>query len=146
MKRLTFDGNFCDIAMCQSVPGGSFCEDGYCSQKKVWERLKEYEDTGLEPGEIHKPAVSTYTNALIRYGEKYQTIVVIEELSECAKELCKVIRGQPDYDHLAEEIADAGIMLEQLVMIYSIGDSVRKFMDAKIKRLDDRLREEACHG
>ena len=44
MDRLTFDGNFCDIAMCQETPGGSFCEDGYCSQRKVWERLKQYED------------------------------------------------------------------------------------------------------
>ena len=44
MERLTFEGNFCDIAMCQEVRGGSFCENGYCSQYKVWERLKEYED------------------------------------------------------------------------------------------------------
>lgn len=44
MNRLTFDGNFCDIAMCQETRGGSFCEDGYCSQRNVWERLKEYED------------------------------------------------------------------------------------------------------
>ena len=52
MERLTFEGNFCDIAQCTSVPGGSFCEDGACSQRKVWERLKEYEDTGLSPEEI----------------------------------------------------------------------------------------------
>ena len=52
MERLTFEGNFCDIAMCQDVPGGSFCENGACSQRKVWERLKAYEDTGLEPEEI----------------------------------------------------------------------------------------------
>ena len=44
MKRLTFDGNFCDIAMCGEVPGGSFCEDGVCSQRNVWERLKSIED------------------------------------------------------------------------------------------------------
>lgn len=49
MERLTFEGNFCDIAQCREVPGGSFCEDGACSQKKVWERLKAYEDTGLTP-------------------------------------------------------------------------------------------------
>lgn len=49
MERLTFDGNFCDIAQCAEIPGGSFCEGGACSQKKVWERLKAYEDTGLEP-------------------------------------------------------------------------------------------------
>ena len=49
MERLTFGGNFCDIAQCSEVQGGSFCEDGACSQKKVWERLKAYEDTGIEP-------------------------------------------------------------------------------------------------
>ena len=52
MERLTFDGNFCDIAQCTSTPGGSFCEDGSCSARKVWERLKAYEDTEREPEEI----------------------------------------------------------------------------------------------
>ena len=54
MERLTFDGRFCDIAQCTETPGGSFCEDGYCSQRKVWERLKQYEDTGYTPEEIAK--------------------------------------------------------------------------------------------
>ena len=44
MKRLTFDGNYCDIAQCAETRGGSFCEDGACSQRKVWERLKKWED------------------------------------------------------------------------------------------------------
>ena len=46
MERLTFEGNFCDIALCGHVK----CpyKDG-CSQKQVWERLKQYEDTGLSP-------------------------------------------------------------------------------------------------
>lgn len=52
MKRLTFEGNFCDIAQCLETPGGSFCEDGACTQRKIWERLKEYEDTGLTPEDI----------------------------------------------------------------------------------------------
>lgn len=52
MERLTFDGNFCDIAQCTSNPGGSFCEDGSCSARKVWERLKAYEATELTPEEI----------------------------------------------------------------------------------------------
>lgn len=54
MDRLTFEGRFCDIAQCTETPGGSFCEDGYCSQRKVWERLKRYEDTGYTPEEITK--------------------------------------------------------------------------------------------
>lgn len=44
MERLTFEGNFCDIAICQEVRGGSYCEDGFCSQRKTWERLKMFED------------------------------------------------------------------------------------------------------
>ena len=44
MERLTFEGNFCEIAQCKEVK----CPyDTDCSQKQVWERLKAYEDTGL---------------------------------------------------------------------------------------------------
>ena len=47
MERLTFDGNFCDIAQCRENP----CPyNGSCTQRKVWERLKAYEQTGFSPG------------------------------------------------------------------------------------------------
>ena len=49
LERLTFDGNFCDIAQCLELPcphGGS------CTQRKVWEKLKAYEDSGFTPAEI----------------------------------------------------------------------------------------------
>ena len=46
MERITFEGNFCDISMCRENP----CPyNGMCSQRQTWERLKEYEETGLEP-------------------------------------------------------------------------------------------------
>lgn len=46
MERLTFEGNFCDIAQCHELP----CPyNGACSQRKVWERLAAYEETGLTP-------------------------------------------------------------------------------------------------
>jgi hypothetical protein len=52
MERLTFEGNFCEIARCKEVK----CPyDTDCSQKQVWERLKAYEDTGLTPEEIKAP-------------------------------------------------------------------------------------------
>ena len=51
MDRLTFEGDFCTIAMCQENP----CPyDNSCTQREVWDRLKAYEDTGLEPEEIEK--------------------------------------------------------------------------------------------
>ena len=49
MERLTFEGNFCDIAQCEATPGGSYCENGSCAQREVWERLKAYEDAGISP-------------------------------------------------------------------------------------------------
>lgn len=55
MERLTFEGNFCEIAKCEGeYRMTSECADGACSQRKVWERLKAYEDTGLEPEEIRE--------------------------------------------------------------------------------------------
>lgn len=44
-ERLTFDGNFCEIARCRETRWGKHCPDGACSQRKVWERLKQYEDS-----------------------------------------------------------------------------------------------------
>ena len=43
--RLTFEGNFCEIARCRETRWGKHCPDGACSQRKVWERLKKYEDS-----------------------------------------------------------------------------------------------------
>ena len=49
MDRLTFEGNFCDIAQCKEAK----CPyDTNCSQKQVWERLKAYEETGLSPEKV----------------------------------------------------------------------------------------------
>lgn len=53
MKRITYDGNFCDIAMCNGeYRMTTACADGPCSQRQVWERLKIYEDSGLTPEEV----------------------------------------------------------------------------------------------
>ena len=82
----------------------------------------------------------TYTNAMLAFGEQNQLIVAIEELSECQKEICKILRGGDGLRNLAEEIADAAIMLEQIQLIFSINDCVCNFMDEKIKRLEDRVK------
>lgn len=96
MERLTFEGNFCDIAQCRDVPGGSFCEDGSCSQKKVWTRLKSYEDTGLTPKEV------TAQGELFDYAlkesktlaEQLTLLKHIRELAEAEKDGRVVVQGQ----------------------------------------------------
>lgn len=73
MDRLTFEGDFCTIAMCKENP----CPyDNSCTQREVWERLKVYEDTGLEPEEIEKAmAISA-----LREQEKRRWIPATERL------------------------------------------------------------------
>ena len=67
MDRLTFDGNFCDIAQCRALP----CPyDNSCTQRQVWEKLKAYEDLGLEPEECKRAlnAVSIVRTAAAALG------------------------------------------------------------------------------
>lgn len=80
-----------------------------------------------------------YNAAIACYGKEAQCIVALEELSECQKEICKVLRGKGNLEHLAEEVADAAIMLEQLRIMFDLNDLVSQIMDAKVQRLYDRI-------
>lgn len=69
MERLTFDGNFCDIAQCRELP----CPyDNNCMQKQVWERLKSFEDTRLSPEGLN------------------QAVEIEEYLNECGSSIARV--------------------------------------------------------
>ena len=92
----------------------------------------------------YEQRVQTYTNALIHFGKAVQLVVALEELSEVQKEICKVMRGESNLDHLAEEIADATIMLEQIRLIFNLNDLVCEKMDEKVQRLDDKLKGESA--
>lgn len=73
------------------------------------------------------------------YGSEIQRIVAIEELSELQKELCKSLRGQTDKEHIAEEIADVQIMMEQMMILYELHYYVASWKQKKMDRLRDRL-------
>ena len=87
----------------------------------------------------YEQRVDVYNTAIERYGVPAQSWMVIEEMSELAKELCKMQRGQGDVDALADEIADVTIMLEQLRLMYDVNTLVCKHMDMKVNRLCSRL-------
>lgn len=82
-----------------------------------------------------------YERAIERWGIKGQLLMVIEEMSELTKEICKSFRGNDNLEQIAEETADVLIMIEQLRMILGIDDMIAKHMDHKIERLNDRLEE-----
>ena len=80
-----------------------------------------------------------YREAIEVNGSTAQQIVALEELSEAQKEICKLLRSQGSLDHLAEEVADATIVLEQVRLIHGINDQVNKKMDEKVERLRRNL-------
>ena len=58
--------------------------------------------------------------ALKIYGAEAQTLMVMEEMSELTKELCKHARGADNTDAIAEEIADVYIMLNQMEILHKV--------------------------
>lgn len=77
--------------------------------------------------------------ALDTYGSLPQIVMVFEEVSELQKELCKYLRGRGSFEHIAEEIADVEIMLEQMKMLFCCTDDVRNERRRKVERLKERL-------
>lgn len=106
--------------------------------------LKEAADTIealLKDRITYEERAKIYADAADTFGRDIQTIVAIEELSELIKELCKVERLEGRLGSLAEEIADATIMLEQLRALYDVNDLVCAFMDSKVTRLAERVEQ-----
>lgn len=85
--------------------------------------------------------IELYQKAIETYGEESQRRVAIEEMSELTKELCKWDRGHGNRLHIAEEIADVKIMLEQLTLIYGCDDLINDWYDFKLERLERKLTE-----
>lgn len=66
MERLTFDGNFCDISQCRELP----CKyDGNCTQRQVWERLKQFEDAFGTPEKAERVKLAFMGKAVYEIKE-----------------------------------------------------------------------------
>jgi len=84
MERLTFDGNFCDISQCRELP----CpHNNNCTQRKVWEKLKAYEDLGFEPDECKRAlnAVSIVRTAAAALGVPAEQLRNLVGLGEAGR-------------------------------------------------------------
>lgn len=83
----------------------------------------------------YEERAKVYASALDTYGVTCQLMKALEELSEVQIEIHRILSGRPNVFHLAEEVADATIMLEQIRQLFGINEDVCKFMDAKVLRL-----------
>mgnify|MGYP001159068600 CR=1 FL=1 len=108
MERLTFEGNFCDIAQCRDL----VCQQsGTCTQRQVWERLKAYEDTGLEPEAVETVKLALAAKHMVDLETLNNTpISRLVELAEADKDgrvvvlPCKVGERWTDEDGRAVRI------------------------------------------
>ena len=82
-----------------------------------------------------------YKDAIEFFGDTSQKIMVIEEMSELSKELCKELRQRCDVSHIAEELADVEITLAQIKMIYGIHQAVEEQKDFKLNRFARNMAE-----
>ena len=82
-----------------------------------------------------------YEAAHAKYGLQAQCQKAIEELAECTIELARVFTDRYDRDKLAEELADAICMLEQLAMLMDerMEKNVADTLAAKVARLKGRV-------
>ena len=77
-----------------------------------------------------------------RYGAQMQITILFEEMAELQDVLCKVLRGRVDGNtraNIAEEIADVGIMLDQMAIEFEVEDAVAEHRAHKVQRLRSRL-------
>ena len=73
-------------------------------------------------------------------GADRQIRKLFEEMSELQEAICKHMDDRDTDDHVAEEIADVFIMLQQMIILHDCEDEFDKWYQFKIDRMDKRNR------
>lgn len=80
-----------------------------------------------------------FEKALAYYGPEAQIKMLYEEMAELQLAVCKNGRGADNLDNIAEEIADVGIMLDQMRLLFNVEARSRDIRDDKVARLAGRM-------
>lgn len=83
--------------------------------------------------------VEILKDALYHFGINHQQTKCIEEMSELIKEICKNKDGQNNVDHIAEEIADVLITIDQMIIYHDIYGLVAQYREQKLERLRHKV-------
>lgn len=86
--------------------------------------------------------IETCKSIANHYGRESQVLIAIEEMSELTKELCKYYRRYDCKKEIIEEVADAQIMLEQIIELFGISNEVDRMVDYKLNRQIGRMEQE----
>lgn len=75
-------------------------------------------------------------------GYAHQKEKAIEELSKLQQAIARDLQGEGDRANIIEEIADALVMIAQLVLIYGITYDVQRVADEMVNRTLARIEQE----
>ena len=87
----------------------------------------------------HNERERIYKAAISLFGAEWQKKKLLEEMAELQEALIKFDGGRDTVEHVAEEIADVTIMLDQLRIIVGVNYLVERYIDKKCARLRDRV-------
>ena len=80
-----------------------------------------------------------FEKALAHYGPEAQIKMLYEEMAELQLAVCKNGRGADNLDNIAEEIADVGIMLDQMRLLFNVEERSEEIRLEKVARLAGRM-------
>lgn len=100
---------------------------------RIWQMRHRLADILVDKKMIDPKPI--YQKAIKTFGTPIQIVVCMEEMAELIKELTKDIRNKGNIEHIAEEIADVMIMLEQMILIFNCDVEVQNYRLQKLERL-----------
>ena len=85
-----------------------------------------------------------YERASNKWGRDPQLIAALEELAELSVEIAKHLNGKRGFDimGLVDELADASIMMEQVVFIFKCENAVKGRLETKLNKLNDLINQD----
>ena len=84
---------------------------------------------------------SILKDALYTFGPDCQQKILLEEMAELQKEICKRWRGANNLDEISEEMADVYIMLDQMKIFFGNAEQIERNRRFKLRRLAARIFE-----
>lgn len=95
----------------------------------------------MRESERRENASTIYRAALDTFGAAAQTKKLFEEIGEFMEAFCKCESGRDKVSHLAEEIADVHIMLDQMAVLFDCEAEMERMKRYKLRRLEQRIEE-----
>ena len=88
----------------------------------------------METNEIYRAALETF-------GEEKQIIKLSQEIGEFLMAFTQYMEGRDKLSHVAEEMADVHIMLNQWAVHFGCEAEVERMKRYKLRRLEQRIEE-----